>query len=110
MAEAFLYLTTTGRVSGQPRQIEIWFVEHDGRHYLCAEHRERAQWVKNIQHNPEIEYSIGTRDNQQSVLPQRRAKGRIVDVQTEADLCKAVCAKMDAKYRWSDGLVVELAS
>jgi hypothetical protein len=26
----YLYLTTTGRVTGQPREIEIWFTEHGG--------------------------------------------------------------------------------
>ena len=30
----FLYLTTTGRRSGQPREIEIWFTSRDGRYYL----------------------------------------------------------------------------
>ena len=34
MPERFLYLTTIGRVSGQPRTIEIWFVEHDGAFYV----------------------------------------------------------------------------
>src|SRR6266540_4141919 len=29
--QAYLYLTTTGRVTGLPRQIEIWFVAFDAR-------------------------------------------------------------------------------
>src|SRR5438132_181546 len=33
----FLYLTTTGRKTGLPREIEIWFVEADGRLYILAE-------------------------------------------------------------------------
>jgi hypothetical protein len=33
----FLYLTTAGRISGQPREIEIWFTERGGRFYLIAE-------------------------------------------------------------------------
>ena len=33
----YLYLTTTGRHSGLPRQIEIWFTRHEGRYYLVAE-------------------------------------------------------------------------
>jgi len=44
----FLYLTTTGRRSGQPRQIEIWFTERDGRYYVIAEHLWDTQWVRNI--------------------------------------------------------------
>ena len=37
MPDQFLYLTTTGRVSGLPREIEIWFVEANGKYYILAE-------------------------------------------------------------------------
>jgi deazaflavin-dependent oxidoreductase (nitroreductase family) len=57
----FLYLTTTGRVSGQPREIEIWFTERDGRYYLIAEHRERANWVRNLQARPQVTVRLGDR-------------------------------------------------
>jgi hypothetical protein len=46
--EAFLYLTTIGHKSGQPHEIEIWYVEHGAGFYLCAEGHERAHWVQNI--------------------------------------------------------------
>ena len=39
----FLYLITTGWKSGQPHEIEIWYVEHDSCYYLCAEHRDGAR-------------------------------------------------------------------
>ena len=42
MDEQYLYLTTTGRVTGKPREIEIWFVESAGKYYVLAEHREDA--------------------------------------------------------------------
>ena len=42
----FLYLTTTGRRTGQPREIEIWFTEDAGRYYVIAEHGEGARWAK----------------------------------------------------------------
>ena len=32
----FLYLTTIGRRTGLPREIEIWFTERDGRYYVIA--------------------------------------------------------------------------
>src|SRR5215216_1255961 len=60
MAE-YLYLTTTGRRSGLPREIEIWFTERDGRFYVIAEHRERAQWVLNILADPHIHVRVGDR-------------------------------------------------
>jgi hypothetical protein len=52
----FLYLTTTGRNSGQ-REIEIWFTERGGRFYVIAEHRERANWVRNIPAQPQVSVS-----------------------------------------------------
>ena len=96
----FLYLTTTGRVSGQPREIEIWFVEHGGRFYLIAEHRERAKWVRNIQARAQVKVRVG--DNQFN------GTGRVVRADVEPELTSAVKALFDAKYGWSDGLVVEL--
>ena len=43
-----LYLTTIGRTTGLPREIEIWFVVWCERLYLFAETGEAAGWVKNI--------------------------------------------------------------
>jgi len=36
MAEIFFYLTTTGRKTGKPHKIEIWFVEHKSCYFLCS--------------------------------------------------------------------------
>jgi hypothetical protein len=41
--EQFLYLIATGRKTGLPRQIEIWFVEYGGRLYILAENGLKAQ-------------------------------------------------------------------
>jgi deazaflavin-dependent oxidoreductase (nitroreductase family) len=96
----FLYLTTTGRVSGKPREIEIWYTERDGRYYLIAEHRERANWVRNIQAQPHVNVRVGNR--------RFDALARIVRENSEPELAAAVRALSDAKYGWSAGLVVEL--
>ena len=49
----FLYLTTTRRRSGQPREIEISVHPlHEGRYYVIAEHRDQANWVRNLRANP----------------------------------------------------------
>lgn len=108
MAENFLYLTTRGRKSGEARQIEIWFVEHGGYHYLVSEKRGESGWVKNIERHAAVAYSVGTRDDPQAALPQRSARGRIVPAAAEPELVRTVCALMAKKYGWSDGLVVEL--
>jgi deazaflavin-dependent oxidoreductase (nitroreductase family) len=97
----FLYLTTTGRVSGEPREIEIWFTERDGRFYIIAEHRESTHWVRNSQANPQVKVRVGDRAFQ--------AIARVVNDDREPELAAAVKALSDAKYGWSDGLIVELA-
>lgn len=104
----FLYLTTRGRKSGQPRTIEIWFVERQGRYYLVAENRERAQWVQNLLAEPAVELSVGTRVERGKVLAHTKGSARVLDVSADAELVPAVRALMDAKYDWSDGLIVEL--
>jgi deazaflavin-dependent oxidoreductase (nitroreductase family) len=109
MKELFLYLTTIGRKTGLPRQIEIWFVVHRGRYYIVSEGRERANWVKNLQQTPGVQISIGTRDDTEAALPTTPALGRVVHAEREPELAAQVCALMDRKYGWSDGLIVELA-
>ncbi|NLF78022.1 MAG: nitroreductase family deazaflavin-dependent oxidoreductase [Chloroflexi bacterium] len=96
----YAYVTTTGWKSGNPHTIEIWFVAYDGRYYIVSEHRERSHWVQNIRRNPAIAFRVGDRHF--------RGRGRVVDPAAEPELAAAVCALMDAKYDWSDGLIVEL--
>lgn len=109
MPETFLYLTTRGRETGLPRRIEIWFVEHGGCHYVVSEGREHAGWVKNLRAHEQASFSIGDRDDQERSLPTQRARARCVDPDQEPGLASAVSSLMDAKYGWSDGLIVELA-
>ncbi len=107
MASIFLYLTTIGRTSGMERQIEIWFVEREHRHYVVSENREAAGWVKNLTKRPRVAFSVGTRSDPTGTLSRTPALARIVPDADE--LAHAVKALMDAKYGWSDGLVVELS-
>ncbi len=97
----FLYVTTTGWRSGTPHQIEIWFVAYSGRYYIVSEMLGRSHWVQNIQHNPAVAVRVGEREF--------LGTGRVVDPMAEPELAAAVSALMDAKYEWSDGLIVELA-
>jgi deazaflavin-dependent oxidoreductase (nitroreductase family) len=95
----YLYLTTIGRVTGQAREIEIWFAEHGGRFYLVAE-RESANWVRNIQSQPQVKVRVGDAEF--------NAIARLMQNDREPQLAATVEALFDAKYRWSDGLIVEL--
>jgi deazaflavin-dependent oxidoreductase (nitroreductase family) len=55
----YAYLTTTGRRSGQPHRIEIWFGVQDGRMYLMSGGRDRSDWVRNLQANPQVTVELG---------------------------------------------------
>ena len=96
----FLYLTTTGRRTGLPREIEIWFTRHDDHYYLVAETGERAQWVRNLRADPRVRWRVGTRTYS--------GRARIVDQIRDADLTATVRTRSTAKYGWGDGLIVEL--
>jgi len=62
-SEPFLYLTTVGRRTGRAHRIEIWFAARDGRLYLLAGDRERADWVRNLQANARV--TVELRDESQ---------------------------------------------
>jgi deazaflavin-dependent oxidoreductase (nitroreductase family) len=109
MADVFLYLTTNGRKTGLPRRIEIWFVESGGVHYVVSEMRRASGWVKNIERDPRVSFSVGTRGARESALPNAAARARPVERQDEPELAARVSALMDEKYGWSDGLIVELS-
>ena len=95
-----LYLSTTGWKSGRPHETEIWFVELDGHYYIVAEAYERAHWVRNIRQQPAISFRVGGRAF--------NGIGRVSDRTAEPELAGKVAALMDAKYEWSNGLIVEL--
>jgi hypothetical protein len=97
--EQFLYMTSTGWQSGNAHQIEIWYVEHDAKYYIVAEHRERTHWVQNIQRIPAITFRVGEAEFS--------GRGRVID--GDSELAAAVSALMDEKYGWSAGTIVELA-
>jgi deazaflavin-dependent oxidoreductase (nitroreductase family) len=77
-AEAFGYLTTTGRISGKPHEVEIWFALEGTTAYLMngdSKHEAgRADWVRNLLKQPAVRFRIAGRDFE--------ATGRVV---TDAD-------------------------
>lgn len=96
----YLYLTTTGRRSGRPRQIEIWFTRHAGRYYLIAEHGLKAQWVQNLLADPVVRVRVGAR--------RFRGRARVVDQRAGRSLVAVIRGLSEAKYGWGTGLVVEI--
>ncbi len=97
---AFLYLTTTGRRSGLPREIEIWFTRRNVRYYVISEHHERAQWVQNLVANQTVRWRVAD-----AVFT---GLARVVDAAAESELTEAIQDLSREKYGWGDGLVVEL--
>jgi deazaflavin-dependent oxidoreductase (nitroreductase family) len=96
----FLYLTTTGWKTGREHRIEIWFVEHKGNFYILSEGKEYAHWVQNIKHNSAVSFSVG--NNSFTGI------ARIVNSNSEPNLTNQIAELMDAKYKWNEGLIVEL--
>jgi deazaflavin-dependent oxidoreductase (nitroreductase family) len=96
-----LHLTTVGRRTGLPREIEIWFVVHGDRLYLFAETGEAAAWVKNIRCNPEVAVRMGEL--------RISATARVLDREVDRELWAQVAAIANRKYGWGDGLPVEIS-
>jgi deazaflavin-dependent oxidoreductase (nitroreductase family) len=59
--EDFCYITTTGRVSGRPHQIEIWFGVQNSSIYLMAGGH-GSDWVKNLLKDPNVRVRIAKHD------------------------------------------------
>ncbi len=83
-----------------PREIEIWFVIHCDRFYLFSETGEAAAWVMNIRRNPEVVVRIEE--------PCIRATARVLDRETDRELWAQVATIAERKYKWGDGLPVEI--
>jgi deazaflavin-dependent oxidoreductase (nitroreductase family) len=96
----FLYLTTTGRKTGMPREIEIWFVEEDGRFYILAEHGYKAHWVQNILADPRVHVRVGGR--------QWDGRARVLDAGRDPQAYANARRLAREKYDWGEGLPVEI--
>jgi deazaflavin-dependent oxidoreductase (nitroreductase family) len=96
--EKYLYLTTRGRRSGLPREIEIWFTQLGDRFYVMAEYP-TSHWVQNLRAHPEVKVRVAGHE-----FP---GTARIVE-HSETELVRHVKALSQEKYGWSDGLIVEL--
>jgi deazaflavin-dependent oxidoreductase (nitroreductase family) len=57
----FCYVTCTGRMSGRPHRIEIWFAAAPDRDtiFMLSGGRDRADWVRNLVASPRCTVEIG---------------------------------------------------
>ena len=84
--EEYCYLTTTGRVSGKPHEIEIWFGLKDRTLYLLSEAREKSDWVKNLLKNPAVKVRVAKKnfhatarlvtDEQEEIMARKMLAGK----------------------------------
>jgi len=95
-----LYLTTTGRKTGLPREIEIWFVEWEGNLYLLAEKFHDAHWVQNIERQPRVKVRWNG--------VEREATARVLDRERDAEAWARAQRLGEEKYGWGEGLPVEI--
>jgi deazaflavin-dependent oxidoreductase (nitroreductase family) len=91
----YCYLTTTGRVTGLPRTIEIWFAVNEQTLYLLAGNGEQSGWVKNLRRTPEVDVRLNR--------THFTGRARIVEEAKEDTLARQL---VFAKYqpRYSDDL------
>ena len=57
-SEDYCYLTTTGRVSGRPHEIEIWFGIQSNTLYLLSGGGDHSDWVRNLRAHPQVTVRI----------------------------------------------------
>ena len=57
--EDFCYITTTGRVTGKPHTIEIWFALVGNVMYIMAGDGQRSDTVRNLRRQPSVKVRLG---------------------------------------------------
>lgn len=91
--EEYCYLTTTGRVSGRPHEIEIWFCVRGSSIYLLSGGGHASDWVRNLLANPAVTVRIKTRSF--------AGRARLVKETEEDGFARRMLA---AKYQgWREG-------
>lgn len=89
----FCYVTTTGRRTGRPHTIEIWFGARGGTLYVLSGGRDRSDWVRNLVAEPRVQVRLGQIT--------RAGTARVVSDPDEDGLARRLLA---TKYQgWREG-------
>jgi deazaflavin-dependent oxidoreductase (nitroreductase family) len=90
----FCYLTTRGRRTGGPHEIEIWFALAGRTLYLLSGGGDRSDWVRNLRAEPAV--TMRLRDTTYA------ATARVVDDAAESELGRdLVFEKYQPRYSGS---------
>lgn len=98
-------ITTVGRQSGQPRRIEIWFHNLDGRIYISGRPGRRG-WYANVVAHPEFVFHL--KESAQADIPARAHP--ITDPAERRRVLSGVLAGMDARARLKTGSITARSS
>jgi deazaflavin-dependent oxidoreductase (nitroreductase family) len=91
--DGICHLQTTGRTSGRPRTIEIWFGTDGDRIYFLAGGRHRAHWVRNLLADPSVRVRIGGQT--------LAGTARVIEGEEREELARRLLA---GKYQgWAEG-------
>lgn len=82
-------IVTTGRVTGNPRELEIWFGVMNGAMYLISGNGPGADWYRNLLANPDVVVKLAGDEH----------AGRAREV-TDTDERRRCGDLMGAKYVW----------
>lgn len=91
-AQDYCYLTTTGRVSGRPHEIEIWFGAQENTLYLLSGSG-KSDWVKNLRKDPAVSVRITTHNF--------TGTARVVEEQEEERTARYLIA--EKYHEWEEG-------
>lgn len=83
----YCYLTTTGRRTGRPHRIEIWYAADGDTLYLLAGGGLSSDWVLNLRAEPAVTVEVAG--------SARRGRGRLLDGGDEAARARSL---VFAKY------------
>jgi deazaflavin-dependent oxidoreductase (nitroreductase family) len=95
----FCYLTTRGRVTGKPHEIEIWFALDTVRPatlFLMAGGGDGSDWVRNLRVEPAVTVRVGGTTY--------AARARVVDPESEEDERARTLVHDKFAPRYSDDL------
>lgn len=83
-------ITTTGRKTGQPRRIEMWFHNLDGRLYITGIPGRPRDWLANMIAHPEFTFHL--KESVQADLPARAIP--IVDEAARREVLSGILHKL----------------
>lgn len=84
-------INVTGRKSGRPISIPIWFVFQEDTLYLLPVHGSNTQWYKNVLRNPQMRIAAGGAEAELKAIPI-----------TDSKQVSSVVAKFRDKYGSND--------